>query len=79
MTEEQRAYLRSFTVLVEPDNGVCVPGMANGVLTELTLKEFGNLADAHPPGLVGDVLKLHFSPAKARESARALLAVLGDA
>jgi len=81
MTEEQRAYLKSFTVLVEPDDAVAVrvvPGMANGVLAELTLKEFGNLAAAKPPGLVGNLLNLHFSADKARELAHALLAALNE-
>jgi len=42
------------------------------------LKEFGLLREANPPGLAGDLLRLHFDRAKARELTRQILAQIGE-
>jgi len=78
MDERLREYLRSFTVLVEPDDTAAVhviPGAHDDILVELTLKAFGSLAQANTPGLVGDVLKLHFNRRIAVELARQILSL----
>jgi hypothetical protein len=78
MDERLREYLRSFTVLVEPDDIAAVrviPSAHDDILVELTLKAFGSLARANPPGLVGEELKLHFNRKIAVELARQILAI----